>query len=112
ELTVPAVSASADASLRQVVRARQQRKRAGIDDRSHAAARGELVEMTEETESGDVRYRVRLERSEQIRCVAVELGHRLDGCLEGTGRSYRIPLRLQDDPGAERLGQEERVTGT
>ena len=48
-------------------------QRLGVEDRAHAAPRGELVRVTEQPESGHVGHGVRLERPKHVGRVAVQL---------------------------------------
>ena len=65
----------------------------------------------EEPEAGDVGHGVRREGSKCVRGVAVRLGHRGDRGVERAVRRTSVAHRLEHEPGAERLRQQDGVAG-
>ena len=53
-VAIPAVAAGPHALLRKLPSGGKQRQRLGLDDRADSAPRGELVDVAEEPEAGDV----------------------------------------------------------
>ena len=111
ELPVPPIAAGAHARSRELERTRERRQRTGVELGTHAAPRGELVDVPEQPEPGDVRHGVRLEAADDVRGREVQLEHRLDRRVERAVGSDPVTLRLEDDPGAEALRQEKHVAG-
>ena len=108
-VAVAAVAARPDPCLGQLEGGGEGRQRRGIELDRHAAARGHLVRVPEQAEARHVGHRVRREGPEGIGGIAVERAHRGHGRIERTRRGASLALRLEHEPRAEGLRQEERV---
>src|ERR687888_1772976 len=111
EVAVPRIAARADALARHVERAVDRREALRLEPQPNAAPLRHLARVPEEAEAGHVGHRVRLERPEDVRRVAVQRPHPADCPLELL--RARVPLLVpgHDQARPERLRQEERVAG-
>ena len=111
-LPVATVAAGPHTLGRELERCGKRRDRLGVDDDPYAAPRRELVRVPEQAEPGHVGDRVGLERSDGVRSRAVQLDHRVDGCLERARGRDSVALCLQHEARTERLREEEDVART
>ncbi len=103
--------AGRDPGRRQLAGARQERDRPGVDLRRHPAGRGQLGQVAEEPEAGDVGRAAhpRLARRRGGRRVRGQ--HRRRRRVHRRGVAAAVHPRGRDHADAQGLGQHERVAG-
>src|SRR5438105_6542925 len=109
EVAVPRVAARADALARHVERAVDRREALRLEPKTHAAPLRDLPRVPEEPEAGHVGHRVRLERTEDVRGVAVQRPHPADRPLELLRARVPSFVARHDQARPERLREEERI---
>ena len=111
EVAVPRIAARAHALAREVERAVDRGQPLRLEHDADAAAIGDLVRVAEQPEAGHVGDGVRRERPEHVGSLLVQRAHPADRALERLRAGDAALDAGHDQPGSERLREEERVAG-